>query len=230
MFMHKSTQVLLLLALTTGLVKAGGIREHTRPDYQRDTIISKTQAVELTLTLVEAARQNLQTWVRTAAMIDDSKKILSTLLCSDNIGLIQLGQRVRAFPADSKSSIYQARVSRIIADKNCAAIEAVLSTATYEKNTSYVMEVVVQRGRFLAIPKEAIIEEGNWQIVYLQQHPGHYVPKTIRTGIKGELYTEIISGLNPGDQVVTLGSFFIDAEYKLKSTEEGGAGHAHQHH
>ncbi len=228
--MRKLTQTLLFLALTTGLVKAGGIREHTRPDYQRDTIISKTQAVELTLTLVETAIQSLQTWVRTVATIDDSRKILSALLCSGNIGLIQLGQRVRAFPADSKSSVYQARVSRIIVNKNCATIEAILSTATYEKNTNYVMEIVVQRGRFLAIPKEAIIEEGNWQIVYLQQHPGHYVPKTIRTGIKGELYTEIIGGLNSGDQVVTLGSFFIDAEYKLKSTEEGRAGHAHQYH
>jgi len=29
-----------------------------------------------------------------------------------------------------------------------------------------------------------------------------------------------MKGLNAGDQVVTFGSFFIDSEYKLKSTDQ----------
>jgi hypothetical protein len=37
-----------------------------------------------------------------------------------------------------------------------------------------------------------------------------------RHGFQGELYTQILGGLENGDQVVTFGSFFIDSEHKLK--------------
>ena len=83
----------------------------------------------------------------------------------------------------------------------------------------YVMEIVVERGPFLAIPNEAIIEEGDRRVVYVQRAAGQYVPQEIQTGIQGELLTEIVGGLNDGDQVVTFGSFFIDAEHKLKATD-----------
>jgi hypothetical protein len=35
-------------------------------------------------------------------------------------------------------------------------------------------------------------------------------------GVQGELFTEVVKGLMPGEQVVTFGSFFIDADHKLK--------------
>ena len=71
------------------------------------------------------------------------------------------------------------------------------------------------------VPNEAIIEEGTSQVVYVQKQTGQYEPQTIRTGIQGELYTQILDGVKPGDQVVTFGSFFIDSEYKLKGTTPG---------
>ena len=92
------------------------------------------------------------------------------------------------------------------------------------------MEIVTQWGEFLSIPNEAIIEEGDRQVVYIQQHPGHYVPQDIHTGLKGELYTQVLHGLSEGDEIVTLGSFFIDAEHKLNSTEQDTMGNAHLHH
>ena len=47
-----------------------------------------------------------------------------------------------------------------------------------------------------------------------------YVQREIHTGVQGELYTEILDGVTDWDQVVTFGSFFIDAEHKLKGTEQ----------
>ena len=79
------------------------------------------------------------------------------------------------------------------------------------------MEIVAEQGPFLVVPNEAIIEEGDTHIVYVQQG-GEYVPKEVTTGIQGELYTQVLGGLEPNAQVVTFGSFFIDAEHKLKGT------------
>jgi hypothetical protein len=36
--------------------------------------------------------------------------------------------------------------------------------------------------------------------------------------VQGELFTEVVAGLTPGEKVVTFGSFFIDAEHTLKGS------------
>jgi len=79
----------------------------------------------------------------------------------------------------------------------------------------------VERGPLLSVPNEAIIEEGDAQVVYVQKQPGQFAPREIHTGIQGELYTEVVDGVLDGEEVVTFGSFFIDAEHKLKGTEPG---------
>ena len=220
------------LCLLAAAVAAGaqGIRDRTRPDYARDTPVSESQAEELTLTLVRTASTRVQTWVRTAGTLDESNTTLTACVRGLDGPLIEVGQRVRAFPPDSKSSIYQARVTRAETSRDCVLVEARLSGPTYRETRRYVMEIIVDRGERLAIPNEAIIEEGDKQIVYLQMHPGHYMPQEIHTGLQGELYTEVLHGLAEGDEVVTFGSFFIDADHKLKSTEQDAASNAHQHH
>jgi len=209
---------------------AQGVRDRTRPSYTRDSTVSESQAAELTLTLAPVARRTLQTWVRTAATLDAAGKTLTTCIGGPDAALIRAGQRVRAFPPDSKASIFQARVDRVAAQTDCVLVEATLSGTSNWDAARYVMEIIVDRGQFLAVPNEAIIEEGDRQIVYVEQHPGHYVPQELSTGLKGELYTEVLQGLSEGDQVVTLGSFFIDADYKLKAPDQGATSNAHQHH
>ena len=42
--------------------------------------------------------------------------------------------------------------------------------------------------------------------------------REIQIGLQGELFTEVTGGLKSGEQVVTFGSFFIDADFKLKGS------------
>ncbi len=213
-------------------ISTAGIRDHTRP-VSSGTRVSQSQAGDLSLTLVTTAPQNLQTWLRLAAVTDQSKKNLLAKICNTDASLVKLKQRVRAFPADSISSIYQARISQLNKRNNCLQIRAKLATKMLKHNSNFVMEIIVQRGQFLAIPKEAIIEEGDHQVVYVQQKDRSFIPKTIHTGLQGELYTQVLHGLNNGDKVATFGSFFIDAQYKLtrgKPADKTGSAHAHHHH
>jgi multidrug efflux pump subunit AcrA (membrane-fusion protein) len=77
---------------------------------------------------------------------------------------------------------------------------------------------VTEDGEHLSVPNEAIIETGSTRLVYVQESPGHYLPREITPGVQGELYTQVIEGVKAGEQVVTFGSFFIDAEHKLKGS------------
>jgi hypothetical protein len=216
----RALSLLLLSFLFSGSPSAQGVREHTRPSKAAGTAVSESQANDLTLTLSTASLRLVQTWIRTAGTIDKSGKVLAASLAGSDASLVKVGQRVRAFPPSSKSSMYQAYVTRVSAASGGTAVEASLSGSGRQNTRHYVMEIVVERGPFLAVPNESIIEEGDRRIVYVQRSAGQYVPQEIQTGIQGELLTQIVEGLHDGDQVVTFGSFFIDAEHKLKSTDQ----------
>jgi hypothetical protein len=213
----------------TSYAHAQDIRARIR-SAPRGTAVSKSQAVELTLTLTEAAVRPIQTWVRTAGTVDRTGKVLTASVDPPAAALVQVGQRVRAFPPDAKSSMYQAWVTRVSPQGGRAVVEAALMAPGRQSSPTYVMEIVVEQGRFLSVPNPAILEEGDKQIVYVQQPTGDYLPREIRTGIQGELYTQVLDGLAEGDQVVTFGSFFIDSEHKLKATERDAMSDGHQQH
>ena len=213
---------LLLISLVVAeSVSAQGVREHTRL-VPRGATVTQSQAEALTLTVGTASLRLAQSWIRAAGTIDKTNKILSTDLSGLDAAQIKVGQRVRAFPPSSKSSMYQAFVTRVVPRAGGITVEASLASSGRQNTALYVVEIVVEQGPFLSVPNEAIIEEGDKHIVYLQQHPGQYVPQEIHTGIQGELYTQVLDGVKPGDQVVTFGSFFIDSEYKLKGTTPEG--------
>ena len=202
-----------------GSLHTQGVRSHTKP--AKGTAVSESQANDLTLTVGQAAVRPIQQWVRTSGTIDKTGKVLTAYLYPPGHQLVKAGQRVRAFAPDSKSSMFQAWVTRTIPENGRMRVEATFAARGWRNSRNYVVEIVVERGWFLSIPNEAVIEEGDKHIVYLQQQPGQYIPKEIETGVQGELYTQVLNGLNDGDQVVTVGSFFIDAEHKLKATEQG---------
>ena len=224
------TFLLLISFLIADSANAQGVREHTRPTRPAGTTITESQATDLTLTLGTAALRPIQTWIRTAGTIDNTGKILSASLTPSGAALVQVGQRVRAFPPSSKSSMYQARITRVVPGPGTVRVEATLVSPGRQNTTHYVMEIVVERGPFLSVPNEALIEEGDRHIVYVQQEPGRYVPQEIQIGIQGELYTQVLNGLTDGAEVVTIGSFFIDAEHKLKGTDEGPTTDGHDSH
>jgi len=191
-------------------------RSHTRLN-PRGTRVTESQAETLTLTLGTAEVRLLQTWIRIAGTIDKTGKVLSGTIAAPDAALVKVGQRVRAFPPSSKSSMYQAYVTRVTPKPSGVEVEATLAASGRANTTLYVMEVVVEQGPYLVVPNEAIIEEGDKHIVYIQQN-NEYVPKEVHTGIQGELYTQVLDGLQANTPVVTFGSFFIDAEHKLKGT------------
>lgn len=210
---------------------AQGRRDHTRPTHERDASLAETQAAEITLTVAPVGKQLLQTWIRTAGVLDGERKTLSACVAGEDAALLEVDQRVRSFPPSSKSSIFQARVTAVHPRGDCVAIEAALSGPAYGDATRFVMEIIVDRGYMLAVPNAAIIEREGKKIVYEQIHPGHYEPHEIHTGLPGETYTEVLDGIAEGNRIITIGSFFIDADYQLKAAVAAGGGmDAHHHH
>jgi len=192
--------------------------------------VKKDQAEDVTLTLNQVAVRPIQTWVRAAGKIDASKKKVIVVVHDPQASYVKVGQRVRAFSPESKNSMFQAWVTKVTPQADGAAVEVTLSGVGHPNSTNYVVEIVTERGEFLSIPNEAIIEEGEKHMVYVERSGGQYAPVEVETGIQGELYTAVQKGLVDGDKVVSFGSFFVDSEYKLKFAPQSTSGNDQQHH
>lgn len=216
------TLLATVLVLTLAFDAYGqGIRDRIRGDRDRSTAVSESQAADLTLTKTAVTVRPIQVWVRTAGAIDKGGRTITVMLSSAEGALVKVDQRVRAFPPEARSSMYQARVTQVgkpAGDR--VSVTVTLVAPPREGSRWYVMEIVTDRGEMLSVPNEAIIEEGTKHVVYVEQQQGQYVPREIHIGAQGELYTHVLDGVKDGDQVVTFGSFFIDAEHKLKGSGE----------
>jgi hypothetical protein len=193
------------------------VRAQTRLVHRGSTAVTEQQASELTLTLTEVATRPIQTWVRTAATLDKTGKILTTFVRSPDAQLVREGQRVRSFSVRSRTQMYQAKITRVTPVDGGAQVEATIAARAPNDVARYLLEIVVEQGPFLSIPNVSIIEEGDNRVVYVKQPSGEYSARSIHTGLEGELYTQVLDGLAEGDEVVSIGSFFVDADNKLKS-------------
>jgi len=203
--------------LTSVSVQGADVRDRTRPTVTGTTTVTESQASDLTLTLTEADNRLIQTWIRTAGKVGDDGRSVTAFVQSPEADLVQLGQRVRSFPVEFISQMNQAQVTRVERQESGALLEIRLSGPAPSNARNYLLEIVTERGPYLSIPNVAIIEEEQAHIVYVQTSAGEYVPRAIETGLQGELYTQVIDGLDLGDQVVSIGSFFVDAENKLNA-------------
>jgi membrane fusion protein, copper/silver efflux system len=77
------------------------------------------------------------------------------------------------------------------------------------------VEIRVKPGRRLAIPQEAVLDSGTRKLVFVDLGGGMYEPREVTVGNKVNRLYPVLSGLKPGEKVVTSGTFLIDSESKL---------------
>jgi membrane fusion protein, copper/silver efflux system len=78
----------------------------------------------------------------------------------------------------------------------------------------------LEKGYLAAVPAGAVIDTGDQKIVYRQASPGVFEGVRVTLGPKmidpsGVVFLPVLSGLAVGDQIVTSGSFLVDAETRL---------------
>ncbi|MHB1117579.1 efflux RND transporter periplasmic adaptor subunit [Sideroxydans sp.] len=68
----------------------------------------------------------------------------------------------------------------------------------------------------ISVPSEAIVRTGAQEQVFVQRAPGQFEPRMVTLGVAANGQTQIVSGLDEGELVVTSAQFMIDSESKLK--------------
>jgi Cu(I)/Ag(I) efflux system membrane fusion protein len=77
--------------------------------------------------------------------------------------------------------------------------------------------LLTDAARMLVVPKEAILDTGLRQLVFMDRGEGAYAPYPVKLGRRSQDSVEVLEGLKEGDRVVTSANFLLDAESKLTS-------------
>jgi Cu(I)/Ag(I) efflux system membrane fusion protein len=80
----------------------------------------------------------------------------------------------------------------------------------------------------LTVPRDAVVDTGQSQHVYVVTGPGQYEPRTVQLGARLQDRVEILGGLREGEEIVTSGVFLLDSESRLRAS--GGQGTSHAGH
>jgi hypothetical protein len=87
----------------------------------------------------------------------------------------------------------------------------------FKPQTYVTVLVAVSGGHQLAIPKEAVIDNGDKRYAILARPNGYFEPRPIEVGQPVNDYYPVLSGLEMGDVVVTSAQFLIDSESNLQT-------------
>jgi Cu(I)/Ag(I) efflux system membrane fusion protein len=70
----------------------------------------------------------------------------------------------------------------------------------------------------LRIPADAVIDSGTRKVVFVALDEGKFQPREVEIGSVAGDQVEIVSGLQPGEKVVTRANFLVDSESRLRAS------------
>jgi Cu(I)/Ag(I) efflux system membrane fusion protein len=78
----------------------------------------------------------------------------------------------------------------------------------------------------LTVSRDAVVDTGAEQHVFVVAGPSRFEPRPVKLGIRLQDRVEVREGLAEGDEVVASGVFLIDSESRLRASGGAGVGHA----
>jgi Cu(I)/Ag(I) efflux system membrane fusion protein len=89
------------------------------------------------------------------------------------------------------------------------------------------VELAVPLGTRLAVSKDAVLESGERQIIFIHHGGGRLEWRNVKIGLRGGDWVEIVDGLQEGEHIVTSANFLLDSESQLKAAVGGMSGMKH---
>ena len=153
---------------------------------------------------------------------------------------VRLNQPATLTLSSAPGRVFRGRVSYILPQVDPATrtlkVRVAFDNPGFALKPDMYGEVQLQTGgaRRLVVPQSAVLNSGDRQVVFLDRGNGVFEPREVKIGVQSGDRVEVLSGLQPGERIVTSGNFLIDSESQLKTGAgmagmpgmAGGAGNA----
>jgi multidrug efflux pump subunit AcrA (membrane-fusion protein) len=166
----------------------------------------------------------VQAGTRVLRIVDHSLLWLDAQVFEQDLPLVRVGQEASAsFPGrpGERFSGTIVFVHPHVEEMTRAAavrIEVANPTLALRPGMYGTVEILIERtAAAVQVPREAVIDTGVRQVVFVAAGEGRFEPRPVGVGAPGEDgVVEIVAGLRAGETVVTSGQFLLDAESRFK--------------
>lgn len=121
-----------------------------------------------------------------------------------------------AYPDEIRRGVVDYIFPALNTDTRTARVRITLANPGLRLRQGMFANVTLQGtgGMAVVVPSEAVIDTGRRRVVIVKRN-GAFVPAEVTIGRDAGDYTQILSGLRPGEEVVASGQFLIDSEASL---------------
>jgi len=133
--------------------------------------------------------------------------------------------RVSAFPNHPFSGRVTYVANEVSPDTRTLTVRTVVQNPGWLLRPSMYATVLIgsrSSTRALAIPSDAVLQEGSKQIVYVEAAPGQFIQRTVTVGTAVNGRVPVRSGLAVGDRVVIAGNVLLQQEQSKLTADSGG--------
>ncbi len=162
---------------------------------------------------------------RVMQIVNLSRVWLDTQVYDNQLPWVRMGQKVTAAIAAFPGRKFMGKIIFIDPNENpenhTTTIRIVLRNASgFLRPGMYALaDIHTQPVRHaILIPRRAVINTGTGEITFVEVSHGHFDPVKVITGLTGEHgLVQVLSGVGPGQKVLTSGQFAIDVESQLSA-------------
>ncbi|HZX82573.1 MAG TPA: efflux RND transporter periplasmic adaptor subunit [Reyranella sp.] len=148
-----------------------------------------------------------------------------------DLGAVQPGEQVRAsfvaFPGRSFAGTVDFIYPMLSTETRTAQVRIVLPNPDGALRIAMFANVQIDTATgdapVLSVPNSAVLDNGARQVVLVATGEGRFQPRNVQLGLRGEDWVQVLSGIKPGERVVTGANFLIDAESNLRAALQGFA-------
>jgi membrane fusion protein, copper/silver efflux system len=83
--------------------------------------------------------------------------------------------------------------------------------------------VQIESGEGILIPDNAVLDTGDRQLVFVEETPGRFVPRSVRLGLRDQGQVLVLVGLAEGEAVAVGANFLLDSESRIRAAFSGTA-------
>jgi membrane fusion protein, copper/silver efflux system len=163
--------------------------------------------------------------VNVYSIADHSRIWAQVEVYEQEIGQITLGQQAEMRTAAYPGDVFRGRVAFI--DPQLREQTRTLNVRLEFPNPGLRLkpemfvdvQLKVPLGKGVTVPESAVLRTGVRDIVFVDRGAGQMQLREIQVGDRAAGHYQVLSGLRPGERVVTSANFLIDAESKIQGVE-----------
>lgn len=139
--------------------------------------------------------------------------------------LLKVGQNAVGILEENNGQTVDGKLSYVASildtEKKTLEVIADIPNKDFSIKPNMYAEMIVDIGKIeaLAVPNTALQKYGDYNFAYVEVKPHVYEERKVEIGQKNDQYSEVKSGLNIGEKVVSQGAFALLGE-SIKKTEE----------